>query len=166
MKCAHSVRYIYGTTSMMLAALSKSPAHTLFKYVLRSMDITKACGPQTKVTSDYRETCRRTTARKSGNVFLYCWEQIAVEENYKDKILNTMTRTTQTWKAVYFSEGSVLNWNRGKRTELKGGKLFPILFIGCCLNMRYICNQKGGAWIQNRDPEQEIPAVTRVRLIA
>ena len=36
----------------------------------------------------------------------------------------------------------------------------------CCLNMRYICNQKGGVWIQNRGPEQEIPAVTRVRLIA
>ena len=32
--------------------------------------------------------------------------------------------------------------------------------------MRYICNQKGGVWIQNRGPEQEIPAVTRVRLIA
>ena len=29
-----------------------------------------------------------------------------------------------------------------------------------------MCNQKGGVKIQNRGPEQEIPAVTCVRLIA
>ena len=30
--------------------------------------------------------------------------------------------------------------------------------------MRYICNQKGGVWIQNRGPEQEIPATTKLCL--
>ena len=52
-----------------------------------------------------------------------------------------MTRTTQTWKAVYFSEGSVLSWNRGKRTELKGG-----LQLACTLVLLHISRERTWTW--------------------
>ena len=77
-------------------------------------------------------------------------------------------------------------WDKRKRTKLKGGSRWRTHLWSNIARGREnetmlihdtsqrfglfehasMCNQKGGVKIQNRGPEQEIPAVTCVRLIA